>query len=373
MAPRHNARQTALFHRLLHWPLYRPLAIHGRRPGVAMPSLAVVSSAHRPLLERVGIVAAFARTPECSLVGIILLVAAIAVCWRCNLGDIGFPVAGMALHGLMRARQRVAGLFVMIEAPARPAIGAVTGGTIGAETANVMAVSVAACACLRRILERLGAVAFLAGDHCMQSDQRKSRQVMIKSHLLPPARLVVASLTGAAQLTVMRVILAMAGDAGRRELVAIEVTRVAAFAGDLRMTAAKRKLGCLVVIEGDRRPLVGGVAGLAIGAISAGVLVVEAMAGDARPGKIFVSLPRMACRTSDRAVRADEGELRFTVVERFNPAPGLLAMATVALFSQPTLVGIIGLVTIKAAPGGFAVFHARDMATLAACSLVRPL
>ena len=279
----------------------------------------------------------------------------------------------MALQGLVRARQRVAALFVMIEAPARPPIGVVTGGTVGAEAAIVIAVSVAACACLRRVLERLGAVAFLAGDHRMQSDQGKSRQVVIKGYLLTPTCLVVTALTGAAQLAVVRVILLMAGDARHGELVAIEVARVAALASDLRVPAAERKFGCLVVIETDRRPLAGGVAGLAIDAILAGVLVVETMAGDARPGEIFVSLPRMACRACDLGVRADEGKPRLAVVERFNPAPGLLAVATVTLFAQPTLVGIIGLVTIKAAPGGFAEFRARDMATLAACSLVRAL
>ena len=101
----------------------------------------------------------------------------------------------------------------------------------------------------------------------MQSDQGESGQVMIKSNLLPPARLVVTALTGAAQLAVVRVILLMAGDARHGELVAIEVARVAALARDLCMPAAERKLGCLVMIEGGRRPLVGGVAGVAIGAI----------------------------------------------------------------------------------------------------------
>ena len=84
--------------------------------------------------------AAFARTPECAIVGIILLVAAIAVRWRSNLGDVGLPVARMALQGLMRACQWVAGLLVMIEAPTRPPIGVVTGGTIGAEPTNVIGV-----------------------------------------------------------------------------------------------------------------------------------------------------------------------------------------------------------------------------------------
>ena len=103
------------------------------------------------------------------------------------------------------------------------------------------------------------------------------------------------------------------------------------------------------------------------------MFVVETMAGDARPGEIFVPLPRMACRASDLGVRADEGKFRLAVVERFNLAPDLFAVATVTLFAQPTLVGIIGLVTIKAASRGFAVFHVRGMATVAACSLVRPL
>ena len=265
----------------------------------------------------------------------------------------------------------------MIEAPSRPTVGVVTGGTIGAEPANVMSVTVAAHAFSGRILERLGAVTFLAGDYRMQSKKGKSRQVVIEGDLLPPARFVVTALAVAAQLAVMRVILAMAGDARHRELVAIEVARVAALARDLRVTAAQRKLGCLIVVEADRRPLFGSVAGLAIGAISTSVFVLQTMAGDARPGEILVSLPHMAYRARDLGVRADEGEPGFAVVEPFNLAPGLLAVTGIALFTQSTLVGIIALVTVKAAPGRFAVFHvlARvlDVAALAACSLVGPL
>ncbi len=68
----------------------------------------------------------------------------------------------------------------------------------------------------RGILERRGAVAFLTGHETMVTDQRETRQIVIEGDLLPPASLVVTLLAVRAELAAMRIILLMAGYAGRR-------------------------------------------------------------------------------------------------------------------------------------------------------------
>ena len=133
------------------------------------------------------------------------------------------------------------------------------------------------------------------------------------------------------------------------------------------VTAAQWKLGCLVVTEADHRPLLGNVAGLAIRAVSASVLVLQAVTGDAGPGQIFVSLTSMAFCARYLAVRADQRESRLAVIEGLHATPGLLAVTAVALLAQPALVRIICLVTVETTPGGLTVLCALCVAAVAAC------
>lgn len=314
----------------------------------------------------------FACPAERSVVRIIPAVASIAIGRRGNPRDIGLLVARMAMQSIMRARQRVAGLLVVIEEPACPTIGVVTARTVGAEPTDMVRILVAARASTRRILERLGSVAFLAGHHRMQSDQWEPRQIMIEDDLLPPARLLVALLAIAAQLTPVRIILAMAGDARHGQFIAIQVAGVALLALELGVAAAQRKLGCLVVVKADRGPRLGGVTGLTIGAVVARMLVLQAVTGDARPTQILVSLAHMAFRTRDFAVRADQWESRLAVIERSHPRPSLLAVTAVTLLAQSTLVRIVCPVTVETAPGGLTEFPVPCMAAVATRSLVGP-
>jgi hypothetical protein len=80
----------------------------------------------------------------------------------------------------------------------------------------MVCILVTASASKGRILESLGPMAFLARHHGMQPDKRKPRQIMVEGNLLPPPRLLVALLAGTAQLALVRVILAMTGDARHR-------------------------------------------------------------------------------------------------------------------------------------------------------------
>ena len=154
--------------------------------------------------------ASLACPPERSVVGVILTVAGVAGHRRGNPRDVGFPVASLALQRMVRARQRVAGLLVVIKAPACPTVGVVAVHAGGAETADMVGISVTVRACARRIFERRGPMAFLAGYHCMQPDERESGQIVVESNPLSPARLLVALLAGVAELALVRIIFAMA-------------------------------------------------------------------------------------------------------------------------------------------------------------------
>ena len=212
----------------------------------------------------------------------------------------------------------------------------------------------------------------LAGHNGMQSDQWKARQIMVEGDLLAPARLPVTLPAIGAQLAMVSIVLAMASNAGHRQLVAIKVARVAALAGDGRVTAAQRKPGRLVVVEADGRPLHRRVAGLTAIAVPSRVLVLQAVAGDAGSRQILVALTDMAFRTCNLAVRAHQGELRLGVIVGLYLTPGFLPVTTLARRAESSLVRVIILVAVEAASGRLAVLLALHMTAVAADPLVRP-
>ena len=152
--------------------------------------------------------------PERSLVHVIPVVAGIAA-GRCDdLLDIGYLMARVTSHGTMRTQQWVACLLVVIEDPSFPTIGVVADSAANnTESTRVIRILMAAYACAGCILERSRSMAFFARYCRVQSDQRKSRQVMVEGDLLSPARFLVALLAIATELALVRVILAMTGDA----------------------------------------------------------------------------------------------------------------------------------------------------------------
>ena len=148
-------------------------------------------------------------------------------------------------------------------------------------------------------------MASFAGDHGMQSDQWKAGQIMVEGDLLAPTRFSVTLSAIAAQLAMVSIVLAMAGNTRHRQLVAIEVSRVAALAGNRRVTAAQRKFGRRVVVEADRRPLCRRMARIAAVAVPSRMLVLQTVAGDAGSRQTLVALADMAFRATDIAVRAE--------------------------------------------------------------------
>ena len=139
------------------------------------------------------------------------------------------------------------------------------------------------------------------------------------------------------------------------------------------MTAAQRKLGCLVVIEVHRLPLVCIVAGLAFGAVSCAVGILQPVARDAGRGEVLVKLAGVAGRAGNGLVCAHQRKRGLAVVERLDAAPSVLAVASIALLAETALVGIDRLVTVEAASRCISELHRLHMTAVATRRLVGTL
>src|SRR5579863_6560065 len=149
----------------------------------------------------------------------------------------------------MRTRQWIFCLGVVVEAPLLPTNGIVAKPAIRTQSTFVMPVAVTSGAIQRRILELRRSMTPFTRHGGVLSNQRETRQVVIKGSRSPPRCFGMALLAFGAELSFMPVVLAVAGDAGGHELVAIEVACMAIVAFDRRMRALQRVLRVLVVIE----------------------------------------------------------------------------------------------------------------------------
>ena len=262
---------------------------------------------------------------------VILLMARVAIRCQRDLGDVLGNVAGMAIEAPVCPCEQVACLRVMIKAPSRPTIRVVTERAIGPQAPLVMLVPVAGGARQRRILEPRRTVAFLARRDGVPSDQRKSRDIVIEERYAAPIVLTVTPLATSAELTVMPIILAVAGDAGCRELVAIKIARVAGIALEFGVCGPQRKFS-LVVIEKDRGPFILVVASFALGAVAADMNVLNGVAIGASGADPLVVFADMACQARDLAVRTSQRELGLVMVVRLDLTPRRFAMTAVARF-----------------------------------------
>lgn len=175
--------------------------------------------------------AALASAPEATAMHVVPTVAITAL--RGGACRDAAMVAVSAGHVLVTTGQRKTSAC-MIEQPAIPAVRVVTSGAIAAESALVdvprrMAVDAAA----RGFVEDLRDMALLAGHRGMQADQREDGQAMIEEDVLAPLLLVMATGAIAAERTLVRVVLGMAGIAGRLQLDICGRASVASITGNL--------------------------------------------------------------------------------------------------------------------------------------------
>jgi len=302
---------------------------------------------------------------------VILTMTRVAIGRQGDLGDVFDSVARVAIETAVCPGQRVTRLRVVIKAPPRPAIRVVTEGAIRAEAASMVLIAMAGSAVQRRAFECRGTMAFLARHDSVASDQRKSRNVVIEGRHTTPIVLGMTSLATIAKLTIVPIVLTVTRYAGRPQLVAVEIAGMARVALDLRVSASEWKFRRFVVVEANRAPLVLVMASFALGAVPSAVDVLNLVAIEARGANALVALAAVAGRTRNGAMRAPERELGLVVVVRFDAAPGGLAMAVLAYFPQATLVRIIRLMAVEAAPRRIAELHRLHMTAAAQYGLMR--
>jgi hypothetical protein len=120
-----------------------------------------------------------------------------------NLNRILSGVACVAIEPSMGTCQGILRLPVVIEAPASPAVGIMTKGTISAEPSFVAFILVATSAGEARVFERCRSMTFFAGHDCMPANQRKPCQIVIESNCSAPTGLTVTLFTTTAELAFM--------------------------------------------------------------------------------------------------------------------------------------------------------------------------
>jgi len=213
----------------------------------------------------------------------------------------------------------------------------------------LVVLAVARDAVERRVLVRGAQVALLARRDGMKSDQGEARQIVIEKHLCSPPVLVVAALTLLALLPAMDIVGSVTAVAGRSELRLVEGPAMAGLATDLPVRAAQR-VGGLVVVEGDTLPLLDNVAGLALGAIAAPVVVIVAVTTVAGRAQRGLEDPiRVAGGAADLLMSAPEGKRGLVVVEG-DALPLLDNVAGLALGAIAAPVDVV--LTVTARTGG---------------------
>jgi len=155
-----------------------------------------------------------------------------------------------------------------------------------------MLILVTTCAHGRGTRERRRLMTFLAWHDCMTADQRKPREIVIETGSLSPAGVLVAFFAPCPKLALMRIVVAVTGNARRRQFTVVKRADVTRIAFDRHVRTAQRILR-LVVIEAHLLPIALAVTGFALGAVPAGVDILNLVARNARRRNSCIALARM--------------------------------------------------------------------------------
>jgi hypothetical protein len=208
-------------------------------------------------------------------------------------------------------------------------------------------------------------MAFLARHNSVTPDERKSRDVVIEILHLPPAGFTMALLATAAELTFVSVVFLMTGNTCRRQLVVVQIARVAGIALDLGVCRSQRKFCRPVVIKVDGDPFVLIVTAVAFRAIPPEMHILNLMALDTLGANALVALPNMARGAGDDPMRALQREPGPIVVEGLHTTPRNRGMTIVAGLAKSTFVRIVCLVAVEAASRRATKLYRLPMATVA--------
>ena len=231
---------------------------------------------------------------------------------------------------------------VVIEIPRLPGSRVVTILAARSEAKSVFVVfAMAADAGCLGILERRGQMAFLAVDLGVCAEQRKPGQTMVEQRPLPRA-LVVAAVALLPFLPLVFVVLQMASDTRRGQLVAEQVPGMAAVTAHRDMLAAQRIPGLAIVVERRRLPHRFDVARRALLAVATLMRVVLTVARDANGGRFFLEQKTgVAPLAFGEPVFAFQPILRVAIVIERDSLPIAVGMATFAARTEALLVLVV--------------------------------
>ena len=262
----------------------------------------------------------------------------------------GTAVTAGALNFEMCALQDKVRLPVVVELPLQPADGVVAEGTVLRKAVLVgVGLSMALDALGRRVAENMRVMTRVALLVRVRAEQRKSCQAMVEEDLVRPGVFVVAIETVGTLGTVMRVVFFVACKTVRLRCYLEDRFDVTGLTLDQLVRTIEHVVRVGVVIEEDRRPRLGCMAGLAGGPEVTVMVVVFEVTGDA--GDVQVIGERVLAMTVATAllgVFSIERKVRIARMIEFRVVPAGRRVAIAALLSAATVVGVVFGVAIEA-------------------------
>ena len=184
-------------------------------------------------------------------------------------------------------------------------------------------------------------MAGLAGYLCVTPTQGIARIAIVIEGRRLPFVLQVAGLAASTQTAAVDIFFCMTSIAILRQIVHVQLARMARFALHRSVRLAQFEIGIAIVVEANRFPRHFVMARPAFIAESTLVNVLLLMArGAHQRGLVIESLIPVAGEATDLAMRAEQGKLRAGMVEqRVFPAAVIVALA--AVVSQTATVGVV--------------------------------
>ena len=263
-------------------------------------------------------------------------------------------------------------LPVVVKLPLQPVHRVVTEGAVLRKAILVrIGFAMAFDALRRRVAEHMRFMARVALLVRVRAQQRKAGQAVVEEDLVRPGILVVAIEAVGALGTVVRVVFFVAGKTVGLRFYLEDRLDMTGLALNQLVRTVQHVVRVGVVLEENRRPRLGGMAGIAGGAEMTVVVVVFQVTGDAGDVQ-FVGerVLAMAVATALLGMFSVEREVRIARMIELRVVPAGRRVAIAALLSTATVVGVVfgmavearrrrgleGLVLVATGAFGFGVF-----------------
>ena len=150
----------------------------------------------------------------------------------------GLAMAALTMYLGVGTVELEIGILIVIEAPYPPTVRIVAGGAFAAEGSLMHIVFlVAGIAGVGIHLVATGQMALLTGYRSMETDKRKTGQIMIEDYALIPFLFIMATCTTFTFFTLMDVICLMTGEASIAFLFLVQITPMAILTRNILMRA----------------------------------------------------------------------------------------------------------------------------------------